>query len=205
MQENDSIEREAKMPRSFYISTEWIKKSKTGLKVILFLWVLFNVYLIARGYNIGDFLQGLFVSIAMIASFERLEQFQYLVKNNQPVITIEEKFIRYANAHEFTVLQFEDIETVELKRGLLRKFIKIRFNKKLDDDRSLIADYNKYLSFLKKNRNRKSCKWFISGITVEPEKLALSIRYHLQKYKKRQASYPRTWNTPRFLQDQKKN
>lgn len=198
------IEREAIMPRSFYISTEWIKNAKTRLKVILFIWVLFNVYLIARGYNIGYFLQNLFAAIAMIAGFERLEQFQYLVKNNQPVITIEEKFIRNANAHEFTVLQFEDIETVELKRGLLRKFIKIRFNKKLDDDRSLIADYNKYLSFLKKNRNRKSCKWFIPGITVEPEILARSISYHLQKYRKRLASYPSTWKIPQFLQDQKR-
>ena len=207
MQENDSIEGEAKMPGSFYISPKWLKNSKTRLIMVSLFWVVTTIYIIATRYNIniGYFLQGICPLIALIAGFERLQQFQYLVKNNQPIITIEEKFIRYANAHEFTILQFEDIETVELKRGLLRKFIKFRFNKKLDDDRGLIADYNKYFSFLKKNRNRKSCKWFIPGFTVEPKELEQAVNFYLQMYRKRQASYPSTWNIPKFLQDQKIN
>ena len=185
MQENDSIEREAKMPGSFYLSPTWIKNFKTRLIIGLLFWVLVTIYIIATGFNIGHFLQGLCVAITMIAGFERLEQFQYLVKNNQPAITVEEKFIRYVKIgykQEGVRILFNDIVFAEVKENYFgSKRLSIIYNKEITY-KIKKPFYEKMMFSFERSATSWSGSWSLRGLSVEPEVLAQSINYHLEQH-----------------------
>lgn len=172
------------IPTVFYHNAKSLRNKAIVLLLIFSVLVVYDGWMYqASKYTIGDFIQSLFPLLAILFGIDRLNHRYQFYKNKIPIITIEEDYIQHFSPFEFGKIQFRDIDSVELRNRFFGRHLKIHFNKKIDDDRSLIPSYNKWLSFGRRTKAKKKARWDISGLHLDPEEIVRTINYHLDQFK----------------------
>jgi len=98
--------------------------------------------------------------------------------DQRPIITIHDTHVTYGIKGNFTSILFEDLDSVELEKRVFFKGLFFNFNKEMKYQRSF---YEKLKLMGKKSH--KTWSWPITGFTVDPKELELSLNHYMEAYK----------------------
>ena len=185
MQENDPIERKAKMPTEFYLSEKCIKKRIVFNGVFVFIFAL-GFILVCFIYSSID--RFVLLATILFGSIKTVVKLVYWIKqyatseNNRLIIKIDKTHIQFGQGREINKIHLDDISSIEIKRNWFGKYLVTNYKKELNHENNISP--HSWMSFEKGNKKPRNFEsWGIKGLNVDPEALVHSLSFHLKQFK----------------------